>query len=959
MSEIIDSTYEIIGELGAGGGGVVYLANHLRLGKKVVLKVDKRNVNTRTELLRREVDILKELNHTYIPQVYDYFIENGFSYTVMEYIDGESLNKALEREKRFSQPDVIRWARQLLEALSYLHSPTHGDPPRGFIHSDIKPGNIMLRPNGDICLIDYNISLAIGIESIVGRSPGYSSPEHYGLDYSEGLSDNSVGDNATEVGIKAEDDETEAVSDLTVSEDRSAAKKSELPSSLKRVTIIDARSDIYSVGATLYHLLSGKRPDNDAKKVEPLSKKEFSPPLVDIISKAMNPNPQLRFHTADEMLAAFNGLWDNDPKVKRHKKIFAVTSAVLSLLLAAGGLTVYTGLRQMERLETAHVLAAKSTQALSDGDVQKAIDYACEALTDENSLFGIPYTADAQFSLTNALNVYDLSDEFAPYLKIEFPSAPFRLVKSPDGTKLAVFYAYELGIYDIASGSLLKALPTLDSALCEAEFLDESEVIYSGSDGITAYDIEKDSILWQAEKTTAIAVSADGSVAAAINGADDKVVFYDTKTGNIISSRSFMGKHLNVPENDRFADPGRDVFELNDDGSLCAVSLNDGFLGIIDTVDPENDMIIYDESEYSYFEGKFIGTRFAFSAAGTQGSLFGIIDCDAGEYLGDMEGNSVFSLKEYNGKLYVSQNDTIVEFNTETFEQTEAAYTENKNITAFDVSENYIVAAVNDGWTVFDRGAGILQTEKCENEKDFVIASDGFIILADRDSPSAEIFKLRSCDEMTLFRYDPNISHSETRLNNDRSGAMLFDVNGFTILDPDGRAMKTVLIPDPEKIYDQQYLKENDCLEVVYYSGKVICYSAVTGEIVSEKMGLPPDESLDEEFETDKYIIKAPLHGPPVVYDKVTEEKITELNSNDYLTYITETDNYIIAQYISTDGSFYGILMNKKCETLAKIPFLCDVSDDLLVCDLPSGVVRLTPVYELDELKEMAENYRN
>ena len=107
MSEIIASTYEIIGELGSGGGGTVYLANHMRLDKRVVLKADKRNINTRAVLLRREVDVLKELSHTYIPQVYDYFIEDDISYTVMDFVDGESLDKVLKREKKFPQAVTI------------------------------------------------------------------------------------------------------------------------------------------------------------------------------------------------------------------------------------------------------------------------------------------------------------------------------------------------------------------------------------------------------------------------------------------------------------------------------------------------------------------------------------------------------------------------------------------------------------------------------------------------------------------------------------------------------------------------------------------------------------------------------------------------------------------------------------------------------------------------------------
>lgn len=80
---MIASTYEIIEKIGSGGGGNVFLAYHVRLGKKVVLKADKRKITTKPELLRREVDILKELNHPYIPRVYDFFAEGDTVYTVM------------------------------------------------------------------------------------------------------------------------------------------------------------------------------------------------------------------------------------------------------------------------------------------------------------------------------------------------------------------------------------------------------------------------------------------------------------------------------------------------------------------------------------------------------------------------------------------------------------------------------------------------------------------------------------------------------------------------------------------------------------------------------------------------------------------------------------------------------------------------------------------------------------
>ncbi len=181
MSRIIASTYEVVREIGSGGGGIVYLGRHLRLGKWIVLKADKRTLSAKPEALRREVDALKDLSHTYIPQVYDFVVEDGTVYTVMDHIEGESLDKVIKRGEEIPQAQIVEWACQLLEALVYLHS----RPPHGILHSDIKPANIMRTPQGDIRLIDFNIALALGEEGAVkvGFSQGYASPEHYGLDY--------------------------------------------------------------------------------------------------------------------------------------------------------------------------------------------------------------------------------------------------------------------------------------------------------------------------------------------------------------------------------------------------------------------------------------------------------------------------------------------------------------------------------------------------------------------------------------------------------------------------------------------------------------------------------------------------------------------------------------------------------------------------------------------------------
>ena len=273
-----------------GGGGIVYLGRHLRLGKLVVLKADRRTLSSRPEVLRREVDALKNLSYTYIPQVYDFLVEDGVVYTVMDYIEGESLDKPLKRGERFSQPEVVKWACQLLEALAYLHS----RPPHGILHGDVKPANLMLTPQGDIRLIDFNIALALGEEGAVrvGFSRGYASPEHYGTDFSTAGDTRSVSGGAV---TRLDNDPATVLTTGSASTGR-------------RAVLLDARSDIYSAGATLYHLFTGRRPAADAREAAADIQGEISPAIAAILQKAMDPNPDRRYQTADEMLAAFTHL---------------------------------------------------------------------------------------------------------------------------------------------------------------------------------------------------------------------------------------------------------------------------------------------------------------------------------------------------------------------------------------------------------------------------------------------------------------------------------------------------------------------------------------------------------------------------------------------------------------------------------------------------------------------------
>ena len=288
---VIDNTYQVINEIGSGGMGVVYLAYHLRLEKYIVLKKIK-NPHTNSSILRNEVDILKRLHHPYLPQVYDFIEYDGDLYTVIDYIDGYDLNYYIKNKYVFPESQLIKWLVQLAEVLCYLHSQS----PR-ILHTDIKPANIIITTSGDVCLIDFGISLE-RTDVIKGFSESYSSPEQYNnfyyLKYGQGS-----------------------------------------------YVSLDERTDIYSLGATFYHLILGVRPNVADENQPGLSRYNlpYSELLLSIIDKMMCRNPKKRYRDAAAVLKAVHGMKKQDSRYKVYI-LLRLVSSILSVLLIVFGISM-------------------------------------------------------------------------------------------------------------------------------------------------------------------------------------------------------------------------------------------------------------------------------------------------------------------------------------------------------------------------------------------------------------------------------------------------------------------------------------------------------------------------------------------------------------------------------------------------------------------------------------------
>ncbi|MBQ5320061.1 MAG: protein kinase [Oscillospiraceae bacterium] len=316
IGQTLGNTYKITEQLGAGGGGIVYKAFHTRLERYVAVKLIKDKVKGIINE-RAEADILKRLKHDGLPQVYDFVTDGEDVYTVMEYIDGRSLGEEIKLRKKIPYDTALQWSKEICSAAAYLHN-----RKPAIIHSDIKPANIMLTSEEKICLIDFNISSVFGGGIYtVGSSEGFSPPEQY----------EAMASMQNAAALASEDNDETIVIDNTSN-------------------IIDSRSDVYSIGAVMYMMVTGKKPANSRTAVTPLSKLDAKVPqaFAYIVDTAMSRDKEDRFSSAAEMLEALNKINKLDKRYKRMALRQELAFIFCLLLLAGSVVSIIAGHRMMK-----------------------------------------------------------------------------------------------------------------------------------------------------------------------------------------------------------------------------------------------------------------------------------------------------------------------------------------------------------------------------------------------------------------------------------------------------------------------------------------------------------------------------------------------------------------------------------------------------------------------------------
>lgn len=290
-NEIFDNKYKIVDVLGKGGMSIVYLAKDIKLEKFWAIKQVKKSLNSSIDLLA-ETNILKNLDHPALPRIVDIIEKNESVYLVMDFIDGISLDKLIIESGMVDEKTVIDWAKQICDVLNYLHC----QKPNPIIYRDMKPGNLMLTSRGQIKLIDFGIARKykknVSKDTTYIGTRGYAAPEQYG-DYQS-----------------------------------------------------DARTDIYSLGVTLYHLITGKSPNDPPFEIKPIRK--LNPSLSEgmefIIEKCTKQDPNLRYQSIKEMLNDLENIHKLNSKYKvevrkRYIKIFvSIIMFIFSVFLITSGI---------------------------------------------------------------------------------------------------------------------------------------------------------------------------------------------------------------------------------------------------------------------------------------------------------------------------------------------------------------------------------------------------------------------------------------------------------------------------------------------------------------------------------------------------------------------------------------------------------------------------------------------
>lgn len=329
IGSIIDGKYKILSEIGHGGMSTVYLAINEKANKTWAVKEVRKKYNKDFNILKQslivETNLLKQLNHKNLPSIIDVIDSDEDFLIVMDYIEGNTLELLLDDYGAQNQEEVVSWVLQLCDVLEYLHS-----RPSPIIYRDMKPSNVMLKSDGNVVLIDFGTAREFKEKNVADTTclgtQGYAAPEQFG----------GMGQT-------------------------------------------DERTDIYCLGATMYHLLTGHNPSEPPYEMYPITQwnEKLSNGLEKIVQKCTQKNPKDRYQSVKELkydLMHYHELETQNQKRYRRRIFLFGLSMFMSVLCAIISLGANTIAGSKKNTEYENVLERASYNTDNKEAIQLYMD---------------------------------------------------------------------------------------------------------------------------------------------------------------------------------------------------------------------------------------------------------------------------------------------------------------------------------------------------------------------------------------------------------------------------------------------------------------------------------------------------------------------------------------------------------------------------------------------------------
>ena len=389
IGSIVDGKYKILNEIGKGGMSTVYLAVNERANKPWAIKEVRKDGVDNFEVVKQsqivETNLLKKLKHPHLPSIIDVIDQNDSILIVMDYIEGKPLSDTLTEKKSLSCEEVIEWAKQLCDVLEYLHT-----RKPSIIYRDMKPSNIMLKPDGSVILIDFGTAREFKEkntdDTVCLGTQGYAAPEQFG-GYGQ----------------------------------------------------TDARTDIYCLGATIYHLVTGHNPSEPPYEMYPIRhwNPSLSSGLEKIILKCTQKNPEDRYQSCTELLYALEHYKEEEDEYKKNqnRKWYLFLCAIVLTGIMAIVTTACYLLMNTETNKTYEKYLSIASLALDMDEKYKYYEKAIEILPEKEDAYNAvleTMQSDGIFSETESREVRKIMPQY--------------MGKLSKNKEVYMKIAYELGI---------------------------------------------------------------------------------------------------------------------------------------------------------------------------------------------------------------------------------------------------------------------------------------------------------------------------------------------------------------------------------------------------------------------------------------------------------------------------------------------------------------------------------